>query len=184
MTTTPTAVSQYDEESYTTTLVTEVHRRVGFLKGLTPSQRDDIGQMTLVAFLLHAEAIRARYPEPGVWAGQKLASMAIDFGRREAAQRGQGARFTRQVDAFDPTDPLTQSMFVTEIDPLAELVASDELAPLLAVLSDDDRTLVCLVHGLGYSNREAARLLGLTDSCASRRLSSSLAKMREFAFAA
>ena len=175
---------QHDEKSYITELVTQVSRRVVYLKGLTPSQRDDIGQMTLTAFWLDADSIRARYPVPGIWAGQKLTGMAIDFSRREAAQRGQGARFTRQVDAFDPTDPATHAMVLTEHDPLEQLLASEELAPLLEILTPDDQALVCLVHGLGYSNREAAGILGISDSCASRRLSSSLARMREFDLAA
>ena len=176
--------AEHTAEAYLEVLVAEVHRRVGFINGLTPSQRDDVCQMTLLAFWKDAESIRTTYPVPGVWAGVKLRTMAIDFGRREGAQRGEGARHTRRVGAIDTTDREWQEMFSIDADPLERLHDTDELAPLLAILGPDDRTLVYLVHGLGYSNTDAARLLGITDSCASRRLSSALRRMHEFAIAA
>ena len=181
---TPEHNAEHNAASYLEVLVAEVHRRVGFINGLTPSQRDDVCQMTLLAFWKDAESIRATYPVPGVWAGVKLRTMAIDLGRREGAQRGEGARHTRRVGAIDTTDRVWQEMFRIDADPLERLHDTGELAPLLAILGPDDRTLVYLVHGLGYSNRDAAGLLGITDSCASRRLSSALRRMREFAIAA
>lgn len=180
----PSTDPEYDADSYLDTLDTEVKRRVVFIKGLSPSQRDDVCQMTLLSFLLNAEDIRARYPQPGVWAGLKLRNVAVDFGRREGAQRGEGARHTRQVGAVDTTDSTWQDMFSIDSDPLERLQDSDELAPLFAILNAQDRTLVYLVHGLGYTNKDAAGLLGITGSCASRRLSTAMARMHAFGLAA
>ena len=181
---TPGITPEYDADSYVNTLVAEVNRRVVFINGLSQAQRDDVCQMTLLSFWLNAEDIRARYPQPGVWAGLKLRNVAVDFGRREGAQRGEGARHTRQVGAFDTTDSTWEDMFSIDCDPLERLQDSDELAPLFAILSAEDRTLVYLVHGLGYTNKDAAGLLGITGSCASRRLSSALARMHSFGLAA
>jgi DNA-directed RNA polymerase specialized sigma24 family protein len=180
----PGTTPGYDADSYLATLVTEVNRRVVFIKGLSPSQRDDVCQMTLLYFWLDEASIRARYPQPGVWAGLKLRTVAVDFGRREGAQRGEGARHTRQVGTVDTTDSTWQEMFSIDCDPLERLQDSDELAPLFAILNPEDRTLVYLVHGLGYTNRDAAGLLGITDSCASRRLRSAMARMHAFGLAA
>lgn len=174
----------YDPESYLITLVAEVRRRVCFIGGLSAADRDDICQMTLLAFCRDAESIRARYPEPGVWAGVNLRGRAVDFGRREGAQRGEGARHTRRVGAFDTTNRDCQEMFSIDTDPFEQFLAHDELAPLLAILTPADRALVYLVHGLQMSNRDAAGVLGLTDSCASRRLTRALKRMRAFTVAA
>ena len=174
----------YNAESYLATLVIEVYRRVVFIKGLSPSQRDDVCQMTLLAYWRDAESIRANYSEPGVWARVKLTSEAINFGRREGAQRGEGARHTRQVGAIDTTDATWENVFRQDGDLIDHLQNCDELAPMFAILSPDDRTLVYLVHGLGYTNKAAAGLLGITGSCASRRLRSALSRMRAFDLAA
>jgi RNA polymerase sigma factor (sigma-70 family) len=180
----PTAVPQYDAESYLTTLITEVDRRVRYLRTVNEANRGDVAQRTIEKYLGKAEAIRAEYPNPGIWAGQRLACEAIDFGRRENAQRGCGARGTRRVDAFDPTDPLTQSILTDRTDPLDIIAANDELSHLLSILSDDDRLLFCMVEGLGYTAREVAGILGISDSTASRRLTRIRRELREFATAA
>jgi RNA polymerase sigma factor (sigma-70 family) len=180
----PTAVPQYDAESYQSTLIREVERRVRFLRTVNEANRADVAQMTIEVFLGNAEAIRARYPNPGIWAGQKLACIAIDFGRRDNAQCGRGARGTRRVDSFDPTDPLTQAILTDHTDPLEAIAASDELAHLLSILSDDDRLLFCMVEGLGYTSREVAGILNIADSTASKRLKRIRRDLYEFATAA
>ena len=180
----PTAVPQYDAESYLSTLITEVQRRVRFLRTVNEANRDDVAQMTIEVFLGDADEIRARYPNPGIWAGQKLACMAIDFGRRDNAQCGRGARGTRRVDAFDPNDPLTQVILTDRTDHTERIAAGEELEHLLSILSDDDRLLFCMVVGLGYTSREVARLLGIAESTASKRLTRIRSDLREFATAA
>jgi RNA polymerase sigma factor (sigma-70 family) len=177
----PTAVPQYDAESYLTTLIDEVERQVRYLRTINEANRDDVAQMTIEIFLRNAESIRARYPNPGIWAGQKLACTAIDFGRRDNAQCGRGARGTRRVDTIDTTDPLTQLILTDHTNPLDIVAANDELSHLLSVLSDDDRLLFCMVEGLGYTAREVAGVLGISDSTASRRLTRIRRELREFA---
>lgn len=180
----PTAAPQYDPESYQSILISEVHRRVRFLRTVDEANRDDVAQMTIEVFLRNAERIRAQYPEPGIWAGQKLACIAIDFGRRQNAQSGRGARGTRRVDSFDPTDPLTQAILTDHNDPLEIVAANDMLRQLLSILSADDRLLFCMVEGLGHSARDVAGILGISDSTASRRLTRIRHDLREFAIAA
>ena len=180
----PTAVPQYDAESYLTTLISEVDRRVRFLRTVNEANRGDVAQRTIEKYLGDAEKIRAKYPNPGIWAGQRLACDAIDFERREKAQRGCGARGTRRVDTIDTTDPLTQSILTDHTDPLDIVAAGDELAHLLSILSDDDRLLFCMVEGLGYTNREVAGILNISDSTASKRLKRIRNDLYEFATAA
>lgn len=170
MTKDPDAVPRQDADAYLSTLISEIHRRVVFLRTIPIHQRDDVAQMTIEAYLLHADSIRARYPNPGVWAGLKLAGMAIDARRRDDAQCGRGARHTRRVDAFDPNDPVTQAILTDESDPLERFLLDEQLAPLLSILSPEDRFLFCMVEGLQYTAREVAGILGIGDSTASKRL--------------
>ena len=172
---------QYDAESYLSTLISEVQRRSRFLRTVSEANRDDVAQMTIEIFLRSPEKIRAEYPNPGIWAGQRLACTAIDFGRRDNAQCGRGARGTRQVDRIDHTDPRTQAVFTDRTDPVDIVADSDELSHLLSILDQDDRLLFCMVTGLGYTAREVARILGISDSTASKRLTSIRRELREFA---
>jgi RNA polymerase sigma factor (sigma-70 family) len=184
LTSTPTAVPQYDAESYRTTLIHEVARRVVFLRDVPIHQREDVAQMTVEAFLRNPDGIRARYPEPGVWAGLKLAAMAVDARRREGAQCGTGARHTRRVDVFDPNDPVTQAILTDDTDPVERFLIDEQLAPLLSILSPEDRYLFCMVEGLQYTAREVAGILGIGDSAASRRLTRIRRDLRAYAVAA
>jgi RNA polymerase sigma factor (sigma-70 family) len=171
-------------ELYESTLIAEVHRRVVFLRNVDIDQRDDVAQMTIEAFLRNADTIAARYPEPGVWVSLKLAAMAIDAQRRNDAQRGAGARHTRQVDAFDPNDPSTHAILIEDADPIAHFLLDEQLAPLLNILTPEDRYLFCMVNGFGYSAREVADALGIADSTASKRLKRIRRDLHEFAVAA
>ncbi|MBU6329715.1 MAG: sigma-70 family RNA polymerase sigma factor [Acidobacteria bacterium] len=178
------AVPPYDAESYLTILITEVRRRVRFLRNLAVENRDDVAQMAIEAYLRRPDEVRENYPEPGVWAGLKVASAAIDHGRRNAAQRGAGARGTRQVIGFDPQHEAVDHMFSDPTDPVAALLDHEVLAPILRVLTPADRTLFCLVEGYQYTNREAGRILGLSDSATSKRLKRIRAQVRELVIAA
>jgi RNA polymerase sigma factor (sigma-70 family) len=180
----PTAVPRYDAASYPSTLISEVRRRVVFLRNVAFDQREDVAQMTVEAFLRNPVGIQARYPEPGVWAGFKLAAMAIDLRRRNGAQCGTGARHTRQVDVFDPNDPLTQAILVDDTDPIEQFLLNEELAPLLSILTPEDRFLFCMVNGFDYTAREIAGVLGIADSTASKRLKRIRRDLLEFAVAA
>lgn len=104
----------------------------------------------------------------------------IDMLRADGAQRGEGARHTRTVDALDAAFMLAGS---GEADvTLHDLHGSDDggydtvdtrdlLTAALLGLSPRQREVVYLVDGIGYPVIDVAKSLGITRETASRALS-------------
>jgi len=58
---------------------------------------EDVVGFGAVRLLTKLDEIMARYPDPVRYARASFANLAADWARREAAQRGEGARFGRSV---------------------------------------------------------------------------------------
>ena len=76
----------------------------------------------------------------------------------------------RMVSRFEPVDLSRTEGELPVVEP--------GLAPALAALSIRQRTVVVLVHGLGWTHREAAELLGLSTSTIQKHAERGLAKLR------
>jgi RNA polymerase sigma factor (sigma-70 family) len=72
-----------------------------------------------------------------------------------------------------PIDPGTET---TTDDSLADV--SPELMPALGKLSEQQRTVVLLVHGFGWSQREVASLLDISASTVREHLDRAMARLR------
>ena len=175
---------QYDAESYLSALVTQLNTHIRSLRAVAPHDRDDVVLMALEAYHLDADHIRASYPDPAVWSRVKLRTAAVDFARRQGAQKGTGARFTRTVDTIDPQDPAAHVIAAVTGDPADVATTALFVGQLLEVLSDEDRHLFVSVKGLQFTTREIAAELGITENCACRRLTRIAATLRELAVAA
>jgi RNA polymerase sigma-70 factor (ECF subfamily) len=74
-----------------------------------------------------------------------------------------------------PTSPLEETTVASDVSPIEELAQERaefaQLAQLLARLADRDRELVALKYGAGLTNRDIARLSGLSETNVSTILS-------------
>jgi RNA polymerase sigma-70 factor (ECF subfamily) len=74
-----------------------------------------------------------------------------------------------------PTFPLEETDFVDDVSPVEDLAQERaefaQLAKLLARLADRERELVALKYGAGLTNRDIARLTGLSETNVSTILS-------------
>lgn len=109
----------------------------------------------------------------------------IDHARREAAQRGEGARHERTVTQLDAPrfddDPTTIAESITDgVEPSGTIVDRDLLQRALLGISADERRLVGLVHLVGLSVTEAANEIGIARETASRRLGRALGALETF----
>lgn len=78
---------------------------------------------------------------------------------------------TRRIRRRTPTLPAVEPSGMPEVDP--------GLPAALAALSPRQRVVVILVHGLGWHQREAAELLGVSRSTVQNHLDRGLAQLRE-----
>ena len=74
-----------------------------------------------------------------------------------------------------PTSPLEETTLVADVSPLEDLAQERaefaQLAKLLTRLADRERELVALKYGAGLTNRDIARLSGLSETNVSTILS-------------
>jgi RNA polymerase sigma factor (sigma-70 family) len=162
-------------------------------KGIYSDIIDDVSQEIVAGFLADAEGIMARYGAPQRYAAARATHAAVDFLRRNSAQRGDGVRQindewgvlvpVRKVIsgdascAVEPGEDDTMLWEVTKVKhsfegALVEHLDSVALVDrLLSKLNDDDLELVMLVWVDEYNVGEAAALMRIARETASRRLS-------------
>lgn len=147
---------------------------------------DDVAQEVVLRFLEDPCRVMATYHEPWIYARASTSSRAVDLGRRDRAQRGEGSRLVATDDGMRPArvavclDSVAEGVdhrvdFIGSApapsveDTIVERLALDDF---LAVLNDEERWLLDCVGVREYTVTEVAELLGLTRETVSRRLSS------------
>lgn len=105
------------------------------------------------------------------WLLVTTTNVALNLRRSTRRHRRLLERLPRSAEGeCDPSDTVASR---------ADHVAGrSPLARALAVLSDKDRSLLCLVTLEGYSVREAGRVVGLSESAAKTRLSRTRGRLR------
>lgn len=154
---------------------------------------DDIAMGVVLKLVAHADpaAVMADYPEPERYARVALAHAAVAFDRSERVQRSEGVRLVIQVDGgrrlarrYDSgnapvADGSTTEVLDTVADPAAVLVdaaVADRLDADLVLhrcfdgVDAEDRRLLELADGHGYTVTELAALYGRRRETLSRRI--------------
>ena len=134
----------------------------------------DVIQYTIVELLGRIAFIMSKYPDPAHYVGARLSNVVTDHGRRQAAQRGEGARFDRTVgsandehtarkieqfangDSFDVADHLDKIALVQKVK---------------TVLTAEEQRIFNLVYVKGLSVTEVAKIVGKRRETVSRSLS-------------
>ena len=154
---------------------------------------EDVAQSEALKVMEHVDIIRTSYPDPQTYARVRSRHAGIDHDRRQAVQRGEGARLTlnadgtlqrlRQVVSGDVPHPHTgRTLFDDMEDPETSFEDNagrrDELAKILdhslAKHPKLAKHVVFMVKGEGRSITETAALLGIRREQASRLLNNAL----------
>jgi len=141
---------------------------------------DDIAAAIVERFLADSESIMSSYPEPAAYARVAAHRGGITFDRHERAQRGQGVRLTtgedgslapkRSVVSGDELFHLHIGVDAADDEIVRRLDAASRLERCLSGISVEDRQLLYLVDGVGYTVNEVAQVLGQRRETVSRRL--------------
>ena len=169
----------YTPETYVAVVVRRAHAIV-FAKNRHAANAADIAQAVALQFLADVENIMANY-EPEVFAAVAVKLRSHDFHRSERVQTGQGARLHvdangdknpgRRIVVLETVTEFGEAPLAGHVDFASDLVGALDLHEAIALLNPRDQKLVHLVYFEDLSVTDAAALMGVGRTHASRRLS-------------
>ena len=134
---------------------------------------DDIISFATLTLVEKIAKVMAVYPDPTAYAGKQFSSVAVDFRRRQMAQRGEGARGERRVVSAND-DEIRSQLEGTEQgseDRIAEQMDNKKrINEVMEILSVEQQRIVNL-HGEGFNVTEIAKIMGKSRETVSRALS-------------
>jgi RNA polymerase sigma-70 factor (ECF subfamily) len=146
----------------------EIYRLAAAIVG--PVDARDVTQETFVIAWQRLPSLRK--PDAfGAWARRICANRSKNWLRGRIARGPQVS--------LDSDDELSASLPDRRADFRSAVDASATLAPAYEALTDDQRTVLALHYGLGYSIAETADALGIRSGTAKSRLNAALAVMRQ-----
>ena len=134
----------------------------------------DVIQYTIVELLGRITYIMNKYPDPAHYVGARLSNVVTDHSRRQAAQRGEGARFERTVASANEEHTARKIEQFVNGDSLDIADHLDKIALVQKVktlLTAEEQRIFDLVYLKGLSVTEAAKIIGQRRETVSRRLS-------------
>lgn len=146
---------------------TEMYRLAAAIVG--PVDARDVTQETFIVAWQRLPSLR-KADAFGAWARRICANRAKNWLRTRNA-RGPSA-------SLDADDDLATRLPDRRADFRHAVEASATLAPAYGSLTDDQRTVLALHYGLGYSLAETAEALGIRAGTAKSRLNAALEVMR------
>jgi RNA polymerase sigma factor (sigma-70 family) len=134
----------------------------------------DVIQYTIVELLGRITFIMSKYPDPAHYVGARLSNVVTDHGRRQAAQRGEGARYDRKVASANEEHTARKLEQFVSGDSLDIADHLDKIALVKkakGVLSTEQQRILDLVAVDGISVTEVAKIVGKRRETVSRSLS-------------
>ena len=134
---------------------------------------DDIISFATLTLVEKIAKVMAVYPDPTAYAGKQFSSVAVDFRRRQMAQRGEGARGERRVVSANDDEIRSQLEGIEQgsEDRIAEQMDNKKrINEVMEILSVEQQRIVNL-HGEGFNVTEIAKILGRNRATVSRALS-------------
>ena len=134
---------------------------------------DDIISFATLTLVEKIAKVMAVYPDPTAYAGKQFSSVAVDFRRRQMAQRGEGARGERRVVSANDDEIRSQLEGIEQgsEDRIAEQMDNRKrINEVMEILSVEQQRIVNL-HGEGLNVTEIAKVLGRNRATVSRALS-------------
>ena len=145
----------------------------------------DIGSRAVVEVATRIDDSMRKHRDPRVLARRMYNNSAKDYWRRDAAQRGEGARRTRKVVAFPSRINETGDEQVIDIidrhaiNPETQAILRAECRVAIAHISPVAAKGFMLTAIAGYNQGEAAKFVGVTRPYLSRLIKQSAQNMQQ-----
>lgn len=166
----------WEVDRYVGEVMAEAHRILARTR--SPFDADDIVGEVMAKLASRIDRTMDRYPNPVVYARAVCANQLIDFVRAQHVQRGEGARNRRKVISGDVQLPDSDSTIFDTVMSHDELIEDQVLdgldeayrqAELALGIPADQWEALRLTDMLGYSDAEAAEILGIARETVNRR---------------
>jgi RNA polymerase sigma factor (sigma-70 family) len=134
---------------------------------------DDIISFATLTLVEKIAKVMAVYPDPTAYAGKQFSSVAVDFRRRQMAQRGEGARGERRVVSANDEQIRSQLEGIEQgsEDRIAEQMDNMKLIKEVMEILPAEQQRIVHLHGAGLNVTEIAKILGRNRATVSRALS-------------
>ena len=162
------------QEEYVIGVYHALETRLGNHSKYKGQEVADVIQYTIAELLGRISFIMGKYPDPAHYVGARLSNVVTDYGRRQAAQRGEGARFDRTVSSANEKHTARKIEQFVNGDSLDIADHLDKIALVKkakGVLSTEQQRILDLVAVDGISVTEVAKILGKRRETVSRSLS-------------
>lgn len=151
---------------------TEMYRLVSKRRDVPRHAVDDIVMFAVELLMEQIDFVVAQHPDPVVYARRQVTNKVLDYKRRIAAQRGEGARFTRTVGSYDlMTNP--DASVPSNLDLAQDVVERDERERQMAIVrkavGDENLELLEMIDGHDYSVTDVAKIRGQRRETVSRK---------------
>lgn len=148
---------------------------------------DDILQETFIAAQQRLKHILRDAPDSiFLWLRMILGQTLIDLHRRHLGAQARSAARDRSLDAGWDSNSTSASIhfellgsITSPSEAMAKQEAAERLDAALQTLNDMDREILALRHFEELSNREAARLLDISEPAASLRYTRALGRLKQ-----
>jgi RNA polymerase sigma factor (sigma-70 family) len=169
-----TTIHPTSRDTYVTAYHAELSRILSNRRTVNGHDVDDVISFAVLRLLKKYDSIVAKNPDPIVFARRSIRNLGHDFHRREAVQRGEGARNERAIGSLDvgvTTDasggvvPDFSAGYVDDIERM------QQIEKISAALTPEQMRLLTLVDGHDMTVSEVAKIVGLRRETVSRKVS-------------
>jgi len=167
----PSNPQQLSRADYITLFSDAPRKRFHGNQTIKGSEVDDIVSYAVVLLCENYEKVVIKNPCPVVYSSLRFKNIIIDFGRRQAAQRGEGARHERRVKSLDEKHSVRDVARMHEgqafksFDQVDDQMLIDQIMRN-ASLSQQKVLRLCGMEG--RTTIEVARILGVSRETVSR----------------
>jgi RNA polymerase sigma factor (sigma-70 family) len=163
---------RYAREEYVVAFRHGLMQRFGAVKRCCGHDVEDVVSYATVELLARINQVITRYPDPVEYAGLRFRDVARDYGRRQSAQRGEGARRTRAVGSLDVVARPKVANQLGGSDSIVQVLDDRRrVALVMEALTPREREVLSLCCGHDLATDDVARRLGCARETVSRTLS-------------
>ena len=169
-----TTIHPMSRDAYVTAYHAELSRILSNRRTVNGHDVDDVISFAVLRLLKKYDSIVAKNHDPIVFARRSVRNLGHDYHRRQAVQRGEGARNERTIGSLDlgvnteASGGVVPDFAAGYVDEVERMQQIDKIS---AVLTADQMRLLMLVDGHDMSVSEVAKIDGLCRETVSRKLS-------------
>ena len=169
-----TTIHPTSRDAYVTAYHAELTRIFSTRRTVNGHDVDDVISFAVLRLLKKYDSVVAKNPDPIVFARRSIRNLGHDYHRRQAVQRGEGARNERAIGSLDfgaAADSIGGVVPDFSAGYVDEVERMQRIEKISAALTPEQMRLLTLVDGHDMTVSEVAKIVGLRRETVSRKVS-------------